>query len=608
MIKSAIKFSLDGIMTRLLKFGQQPGVLKVLPIVWLLLVGSLAFFWHLGSIGLIDETEPLFAEAARQMTVTGDWITPYFNGVPRFDKPPLIYWLMAIAYQTIGTNEWAARLPSAIAGFALTCFCFYTLSFLKAEGRRIKDEKSTSSIPHPSSFLLHPFTPFLAAAIVALNPHTLFFGRTGYSDMLLNACIGGALLSFFLGYMQSERRIQVRWYSAFYGLIALAILTKGPVGIVLPGLIIGAFLLYLGNFKAVLRELNVLRGLLIVLVISLPWYVLVTLRNGETYVNSFFGFHNFERFTQVVNDHAGPWYFHIAAFFIGFAPWSVFVPAAIAHFKPLQRKNWQQQPRIAHLPLFALLWFGVVLSFFTIAATKYFSYVLPLMPAAAILVALWWNDQVNQQTTGVSSSLKVNRFLILGFWVALAIACFYCPNWLQDEPSMPNLGIRVEQAGLPFIGMAIWASCAIVGVILWLQHRSQWLLAVNLAGFIAFLTLVIMPVGAIVDAERQLPLRQIAQTIVQTQRPNEAIVMPDDGFDKPSLVFYTQQNIWYVDKPAKTLRYLQNFFQERPNAQSVLLIASERAMKKTNLSVSQYEVLREAGIYQLVRVPEAGLR
>lgn len=96
-------------------------------IFWLLLQGYLAFFWNLGKNGLLDETEPLFVEAARQMKVTGDWITPYFNGEVRFDKPPLIYWLMAIAFQAFGVNEWAARLPSAIAGLFLASFCFYAL-------------------------------------------------------------------------------------------------------------------------------------------------------------------------------------------------------------------------------------------------------------------------------------------------------------------------------------------------------------------------------------------------------------------------------------------------------------------------------------------------
>jgi 4-amino-4-deoxy-L-arabinose transferase and related glycosyltransferases of PMT family len=88
----------------------------LLSLLWLCAIASLGFVWNLGNIGLVDETEPLFAEAARQMTVTGDFITPYFNGATRFDKPPLVYWLMAVAYRAIGVNEWAVRLSLGFIG------------------------------------------------------------------------------------------------------------------------------------------------------------------------------------------------------------------------------------------------------------------------------------------------------------------------------------------------------------------------------------------------------------------------------------------------------------------------------------------------------------
>ena len=116
-------------------------------ILWLLLVGFLVFFWNLGKNGLLDETEPLFVEASRQMTVTGNWITPYFNGVTRFDKPPLIYWFQALALQIFGVNEWAARLPSALAGLFLTGFCFFTLLRLSitANPRAVKGESEEGS-------------------------------------------------------------------------------------------------------------------------------------------------------------------------------------------------------------------------------------------------------------------------------------------------------------------------------------------------------------------------------------------------------------------------------------------------------------------------------
>lgn len=583
----------------------QPAKNWGLAVLWLLVIGFLAFFWNLGSTGLIDETEPLFAEAARQMTVTGDWITPYFNGVTRFDKPPLIYWLMAIAYSTFGVNEFAARLPSALAGVALTSLLFYTLRQFGSWGiSKPKPKDATKS----DNTALRQWQSWLVAglgsAMVALNPITLFFGRTGYSDMLLSLCFGGSLLAFFSGYAQPEQpKIQERWYLAVYVLFGLAVLTKGPVGIVLPGLIIASFLVYLGKTKEVLREMKIVRGALIFIVITVPWYILVTLQNGEAYINSFFGVHNFERFTNVVNQHQGPIYFHFLIVLIGFAPWSIGLPSAIASINVFQRQRFSKLPRQAHLGLFALFWFVIVLGFFTIAVTKYFSYTLPLMPAAAILLALWWSEKIVQgQIFHQSSlSLKITAVVSILLFVVLAVACFYCPQWLGDDSTMPNLGIRISQDGISNIGAVIWGISAIAGIILLLRRQAHWLCSVQFLGFLAFLMFAIMPASAIIDSERQLPLRQIAQSVIEFAKPGEEAVMIANGFEKPTLVFYSQRPITFLMRPTETIPYIQNTNKPR-SAKSLLLIATEQALTKSGLEEPQYEAVSQSGIYQLVRV------
>jgi len=635
-----MKFSFNRLITHGLKTWERHLTIAwVLSILWLLLIGWLAFFWNLGSIGLIDETEPLFAEASRQMTVTGDWITPFFNGATRFDKPPLIYWGQAIAYQTFGVNEFAVRLPSALAGLVLTGFCFYTLrhfgratgnwglgsgkqghgdtqKFTDTQGQgNNKTPVSGSASSSQSPILDTPplqwqlgLVASLGAAMVALNPLTLFFGRTGYSDMLLSVSFGGSLLAFFLGYAQPERRtVQARWYLVFYVLIALAVLTKGPVGAVLPGLIIGSFLLYVAKAKEVLREMHLVRGALIILALSLPWFILVTVRNGEDYIDSFFGYHNFERFTSVVNQHQGPLYFHVLVVLLGFAPWSIGLPAAIARIKVFQRKNWQQSPRSSHLGLFALFWFLIVLCFFTVAATKYFSYTLPLMPAAAILVALWWSDQIvqGQIFNQVHSRLKLTSLVNIVLFLALAGACWYSPHWLGDDRSMPNLGLRISQAGLSEIAAVIWGVSAIAGTVLLLRRQTHWLWGVNFLGFVAFLMFVIMPASAIVDSERQLPLRQIAQSVVQVKATSEEVIMTaSEVFEKPSLVFYTQQPVTFLQRPKKVVRHIQKG-NKQSSSESVLLIATRKSLEETGLEPNQYQEIRQAGIYQLVRVSRA---
>ena len=446
---------------------KHPHIARFLPILWILLLSWLVLFHRLGSTGLLDETEPLFAEAARQMKVTGDWITPYFNGVTRFDKPPLIYWLMAIAYGTIGVNEWAARLPSAISGTLLIGFCFYTLRFFEQK------LKSRAKI-----------LPFLGSAIFALNLQTLFFGRLGYSDMLLSVCFGGSLLSFFWGYAHPENpKVQTRFYLAFYGWLALAVLTKGPVGVVLPGTIVLIFLVCVGKVREVLKEIKLVPGIVIFLGLSVPWYVLAYLRNGDGFINSFFGYHNLGRFTHVVNQHQGAWYFHSLIVLIGFFPWSIYLPVAIAH--RLRDRSWRQQPRSSHLGLFALIWFAIVLGFFTIAVTKYITYTLPLVPAAAILVSLWWSDQ--REKTAPNWGLKASVYVSLALCVTLAAVTFYSPHWLNRDPSMPQLGLRMQEAGLPQIGGLIWLGGAIGGTFLILKRKLHLFWGVNLATYAAFI-------------------------------------------------------------------------------------------------------------------------
>ena len=573
-----------------------PLALRLLPLFWVLLLAWLVFFNALSSTGLLDETEPLFAEAARQMTVTGDWITPYYNGVTRFDKPPLIYWLMAIAYQTIGPTAFAARLPSALAGTLLIGFCFYTLQARPNQASPTQEITPSPPYPLTPSRLL----PYLAAAILALNTQVLFFGRTGYSDMLLNFCFGGALLAFWRGYGQPDRpQIQSRWYGAMYSLMALGVLTKGPVAIVLPAGIILLFLLSVGQFRQGLRELRVLRGSVLFLAIAVPWYGLVWQRNGAAFGDAFFGTHNLERFTHVVNDHRGPWYYHWLILAVGFLPWSVYLPGAIAHV--LRQRPWQHPDRHRHLGLFALLWFLVVMGFFTIAVTKYFSYSLPAVLAGAILVARWWSQMAAQGERNWGAKLSIAVSLIIS--MALAAAAFYSPHWLMQDPTMPNLGVRVQQAGLNWLGGEIWLATAIAGGLLFFTRNWQKFWIVQLAGFAAFVLFFITPALGLVDAERQLPLRQIAATIRQVRQPQEAVLMASEQFEKPSLVFYSQRPIAFFDRPQKAQADLEQL-RQTTDTRTALMVITPDALDQLN--PQHYQVMQTAGIYQLIRISLKG--
>lgn len=585
-----MKLSFNRTIDHWQKNKKDPPVLVWMSILWLLLIGWLAFFWNLGSTGLIDETEPLFAEAARQMTVTGDWITPFFDGETRFDKPALIYWLIAIAYKILGVNSWAVRLPSAIAAMGLVSLGFYTLLLFG-------DSTSKSSVQSTRNW----FCAALGSALMALNPETIVWARTGVSDMLLAGCMGAALLSFFLGYAQpSKPALQARWYLAFYVLIAGAILTKGPVGIVLPGVIIGLFLLYLGNALEVLREMRLLLGSVVIAAIALPWYVLVIWRNGRAFIDSFFGYHNLERFTEVVNGHAAPWYFYFLVVLLGFAPWSVYLPSAIARLQFWQRSRWRSSPRSSHLGLFALFWFASIFGFFTIAVTKLPSYVLPLMPAAAILVALMWTGAWRMKGKKQPYSLVWSGWLNVIFLLAVAGALFYLGDLIGADPAIPKLDKLIQRSGLPVLGSAIWALTALIGAGLLLRRRGRWLWSVNLVGFIAFVIFVLTPAYFLVDQARQLPLRELSAIAAKAEQPNEDLIMI--GFKKPSVVFYAQRSVTYIKTAEEGVAYVQKWATNPTPPRSLLVLSQPKRVERVALQVDQYQELGKSGAYELIRV------
>ncbi|NET56992.1 MAG: glycosyltransferase family 39 protein [Symploca sp. SIO2E6] len=682
-----------------LSLEKQPTLMWSLSLLWLLLIGWLIFLWNLGSTGLIDETEPLFAEAARQMTVTGDWITPYFNGETRFDKPPLIYWLMAIGYKLIGVNEWAVRLPSALAAIALMIFGFYTLRYYgvsspaarqtrrrgDAETRRRGDtETRRREILQRQLWL----TAGMGSAMIALNPQTIIWARIGVSDMLLSSCMGTALLAFFLGYAQKEQQTTPKthpptspsphppipssnWYLAFYFLIALAILAKGPVGIVLPGIIIGSFLLYLGKLREVLREMQIVRGILIIFALTLPWYGLVIAANGKAYIDSFFGYHNIQRFTEVVNGHSAPWYFYFLVVFVGFIPWSVYLPIAIARLRFWQRQRWQSSPRSTHLGLFALFWFAGIFGFFTIAVTKLPSYVLPLIPAAAIMVALLWSDiflgrrqeaeptpnpskegnrrqnppltpprrgtggrrqRARRQEAEGSPEEKIlppedessqfpipnsqfpipnSQFILTGIFNFLLLLTL--AGAMLYSPEL--IGYDPAAPNLPEIlqqsGLTLQGSLiwwlAAVVTALLLLKRHRWRWLWT-TNFVGFVAFFIL---VLTPASFLLDeMRQ--QPLRELSQLAIEIQQPGEelfmiGFSKPSVTFYTQRPVNYFRFDEMAIPTMQQIAKTQPNPPSILILNRPGKLIENHLQTDEYDKLGSAGIYQLLRIDKQAL-
>lgn len=566
-------------------------------------IGGLGYLLRLGSMGLIDETEPLFAEAARQMWLTGDWITPYFNDQTRFDKPPLIYWAMAVAYYLIGVNEWAVRLPSALSALGLIGFCVYVLYRFGLESLALEPdqplwmEKLEGARWIPAG---------LTGALLGITPLLVVWGRTGVSDMLLTACVAGAVLAFFCGYAQPEAPDrQGRWYLAFYVLLALGTLTKGPVAIVLPGLTLGGFLLCLGQRGwPVIRELRILRGALVFLVLTLPWFVAITWIHGMEYVGVFFGYHNLQRFTQVVNQHSAPWYFYFGVVAVGALPYSIFLPLSIGSLYPWRIASWRDQPRRCHLGLLSISWVVSIFLFFSVAVTKLPSYVLPLMPAVAILVGLLWSRWILLRWGRSSQSYAWGAWLTaignIGFFLVLSGLCWSLPRLIGPDSSAPGLSEGILAAHLPELGGGLWLLAAGIGLVLVVGRRLEGLWAVNLGAGIGLLLIVLLQAQGMLDRERQLPLRQIARQLPEVVQAQEPILMV--GMHKPSVVFYSGLSLTFLPDPTQIPDRI-------PEGGSALLLGLDEELDPLlghsgdpDLDRLRMERVLQRGAYQVLRV------
>jgi 4-amino-4-deoxy-L-arabinose transferase-like glycosyltransferase len=586
-----------------------PKSIWVFSLIWLLILSWIAFLNNLGNIGLIDKTEPMFVEAARQMIVTGDWITPYWNGETRFDKPPLSYWMMAIAFKIFGINEWAARIPSALMAIAMIGLGFWTL--------RKVGFASPSMQNKPDSQRHLWISAWIGTAIMALNFPIIAWARTGVSDMFLAASMTMALFSFFLGYASSENKeipkgwlvIPDRWYLTFYIFTALAVLAKGPVAIVLETVIIASFCLYLGNFKQILSEIKLLPGSLIFTAIALPWFILVTLANGSEYINVFFGHHNLERFTNVVSSHPGSIYYYVLVILLGFLPWSVYLPIAIARLRFWKREYWRSVPRSTHLGIFCLFWFAVIFVFFSISVTKLPSYVLPLMPAAAILVTLLWSGRmgnlsidrlfsISEKQSKISQGFLVSAIVNIVILLVLSIASYLSPQLIGKDSAVPYMREALQVSGLPIQSGLVWGIGAIACIVLLARKYHRWLWSANLATFMAFMIFVMPPATALMDAQRQLPIRQLSTLITQVDKPNEDILVV--GFIRPSVVFYTQRNVQFSSDINKAIAFIKKNANNKPD--TVLILSLPKYPFRMHLTPQDYQLLGKEGAYQLIRV------
>ena len=545
---------------------------------------------------MVDETPPLFAAAGRAMSESGDWLTPKVNGIFRFDKPPLIYWMMGFFYSLPGNEVWdslgslSARLPSALASLSLMLIIADTIICWAKND----EDKFFQSI--------------VASLGFALSPLIIIWSRTAVSDSLLCGNLGISLLLFWRRMASSKREYCISPW-VFLG---LAILTKGPVALVLATLIISSFLFTQKNWNTLLYKLNLKKGLIITSLISLPWYCLELIKEGKPFWDSFFGYHNFQRYTSVVNNHSEPVWFFIIIMVIGSLPFTPFLFHGIFEaFRDLLN-NFKYGSRSSEsLFVYALCWLSSVFVFFSISATKLPSYWIPATPAAAILISYSFVKLKNQNI--ILSYLSLFNLLI---FFGLSLSLFLSNSWLDaiNDPEMPNLAAELISSGIILKAKLLFFALATFALFLFFIRNKKTLfyLQISLLFGQAFL---MPPIRQLADNLRQLPLRNISRQILDIREGNETLAMI--GIRKPSLHFYSKQIIFYESNTKEGLINLSerfNFdrrlnFSDNPNYdyKSFLIVIDQYSSKKEHWSSVKHQKLGNYGIYKLWRVQKSDL-
>ena len=353
----------------------------------MLLLAGLGLVLYVGCIGLFDlwyPDEPDIAEVAQAMFVSGDWIVPRRMGVIWVDYPPLIYWAGSISsYVFGGMNEFTLRLPSALAAIGLvllTC----------AVGSRWFDAKTGLW----AGFLLLTFSQFALQAM-------------GYrTDMLFSFFIGAGLFVYASGV-----GTRMRWWPrvAGFALLGLAVLTKGPLGLLLPGFVLTLW----HGARREWRPLVELAPLsLISLAIYVPWFVACAKEMGTDDMISELWAQNFERFVSGARKHERPFYYYLVAIWYDLAPWTLLFPFALWWIH--RTRQWQD--RYVQLVIW---WFVAFFVFLSIAVTKRQMYLLPAYPAMALLIAPWIRAVSQTGATPYSLDSRLARV-----YVAMVIIVF----------------------------------------------------------------------------------------------------------------------------------------------------------------------------------------
>lgn len=443
-------------------------------------VAVIMIFLGIGGIPLLDPDEPVYAETAREMLMEGDLLSPRIFGNYWYDKPPMYYWLVALAQCVFGDNEFAARFPAGIMAFGTTILVY--LSATKMFNER---------------------AGFWSSIVLVTSIEFFYLGKAAVTDSTLLFFMTGALLAF----MHKK-------YWAMYVCMALATLTKGPIGIVFPGAIIFLYLCLSGRFYQLL-EMHVIRGLLLYVLIAGPWYYAMYTVHGMEFIETFLGFHNITRFTTPEHASRVTFWYYFPVLIVGMFPWTGLMFQSIYESVTISRIDDMRNLSFMHI------WWLFVFLFFTICKTKLVSYILPMYPALAIIIG--WNiarmlykQRYNNTYHGWAITSLV-LFVVIGIGLIIG------------GQQLPEL----ELGGYVLGAITILIGCGICGFLMIYKDLQLS------AGLHALMGMVIMATAftfLLPEVAPRFSVKTIAEYYVENE--DQGVPLYVDKFLRPGMMFY----------------------------------------------------------------------
>jgi 4-amino-4-deoxy-L-arabinose transferase-like glycosyltransferase len=473
----------------------------------LFLFCSLILFHNLGGPALFEPDEGRNAEKAREILLTQDWVTPHENFLPVLDKPIFFYWLIAFCYKFFSVSEWAARLPSALAGLGTIVLIYiFVRKFFGL------------------------WEALWSGLILVTNMEFFLLSRTVIFDMVLTFFITLSLYLFYCGLYTDIRTKRKIFLLLMYASMAAGTLVKGPIGFVLPAIVIFFYLL-LARRLYLLWDMDLLLGGVLFILIVAPWNIWVEIRNPG-YLRYFLWEENFVRFLTSHFHRSGAWYYFFIVLAVGFLPWIFLLPCVV-------KAQWKRP--IDQMTLFLVVWTVLPFLFFSFSDSKLPHYILPIFPPLAILVGQWLASNLKNCSEAKTWPLwlpALNLFLVPAMWIGST----YWPDAFPQhlEPVRDALH---EVLGIPIFGMLL--GIILLSLASWkhfaIRQGSLYLLCC--IGFALFF-LCIQPI--LEPASLASSSKSLAEQSGSFIRPEDQVVIFDTYLSSLPFYFNIDRPIWYV--------------------------------------------------------------